>query len=450
METAETIGTEKREIASHPSKDARDDPRPKARRRGSNEGAIFRRKDGRWCAVLDLGWENGKRKRKSFYGETRKEVADALNKAIRDKAQGLPVAMERQTVSQFCEHWLESVVEPSVRPLTYEQYKQHVRLYIEPELGSFQLSKLSALHVQGFVNRQLRNERMKKKTSAGNDKKDGDTESGEIEGRDPIEKRGPLSPRTVQITLFVLRKALAQAVKWDLAIRNVAKLVETPRAERKEVRPPSLEQVQKLLKTMAGERLEALFMVGLALGMRRGEMLGLRWDDINFEERTIRITQALQRSGGKLADGEGNRSKLHFVPPKSFRGIRTIAMPDCVASVLRSHRARQAEDRLRAGAAWQDFGLVFTTQKGTPIEPRRLDSEFKRLLEKAELPNSIRLHDSRHFAASMLLAQGVHARTVMEILGHSEIGLTMNTYSHVVPSLVREAADKIDVVFGGR
>ncbi len=419
-----------------------------ARTRGNSEGSIFLRKDGRWCSAVDLGWENGKRKRKYLYGETRKSVADLLNKSLRDKALGLPVAMERQTVSQFCEHWLENAVKPSVRPLTYEQYKQHVRLYIEPGLGSFQLSKLSALHVQQFINRQLRNERMKK-ASAGNDKKE-NIESDEIEETRPVEKSGPLSPRTVQITLFVLRKALSQAVKWDLAVRNVAQLVETPRAEQKEIKPLSLEQVQKLLKTMAGARLEALFMAGLALGMRRGEMLGLRWDDINFEDRTIRITQALQRSGGKLAEGEGNRSKLHFVPPKSFRGIRTIAMPDCVASVLRGHRARQAEDRLRAGAAWQDFGLVFTTQKGTPIEPRRLDSEFKRLLEKAELPNSIRLHDSRHFAASLLLAQGVHPRTVMEILGHSEIGLTMNTYSHVVPSLVREAADKIDVVFGGR
>jgi integrase len=420
-----------------------------ARTRGKSEGSIFQRKDGRWCSAVDLGWENGKRKRKYLYGESRKSVADALNKALRDKAQGLPVAMERQTVSQFCEHWLENSVKPSVRPLTYEQYKQHVRLYIEPGLGSFQLSKLSALHVQQFINRQLRNERMKK-TPAGNDNKERDAEAGEIEDKRRVEKSRPLSPRTVQITLFVLRKALAQAVKWDLAIRNVAKLVETPRAERKEIRPPSFEQVQKLQKTMAGARLEALFMVGLTLGMRRGEMLALRWEDINFEDRTIRITQALQRSGGKLADGEGNRSKLHFVPPKSFRGIRTIAMPDCVASVLRGHRARQSEDRLRAGAAWQDFGLVFTTQKGTPIEPRRLDSEFKRLLEKAELPNSIRLHDSRHFAASLQLALGVQPRTVMEILGHSEIGLTMNTYGHVVPNLMREAADKIDVAFGGR
>jgi integrase len=123
-------------------------------------------------------------------------------------------------------------------------------------------------------------------------------------------------------------------------------------------------------------------------------------------------------------------------------------MPDCVAAALRSHRARQSEQRLAAGKEWQDQGLVFATRKGTPVEPRRLDAEFKRLLRKAGLSNSIRLHDSRHFAASLLLAQGTHPRTVMEILGHSDISLTLNTYSHVVPEVMREAAEKIDGALG--
>ena len=125
-------------------------------------------------------------------------------------------------------------------------------------------------------------------------------------------------------------------------------------------------------------------------------------------------------------------------------------MPNCVASALRKHRARQAEERLRAGSEWQDYGLVFTTKKGTPIEPRRTDAKFKKVLKDAEVPETYRLHDSRHFASSLLLAQGVHPRTVMEILGHSEIGLTMNTYSHIVPDLMREAAKKIDAVLDGR
>lgn len=387
-----------------------------SKKRGNSEGSIFQRTDGRWCAVLDLGWINGVRQRKTLYGMTRREAAEKLNQAIRTKAQGLPVAVERQTLSQFLNRWLTDSVKASVRPLTFEQYAQHLRLYINPAIGQFQLSKLTPQHVQAFINAKL--------------------------------KEG-LSPRTVQITLFVLRRALEQAVKWDLVARNVAKLVDTPHAERPEIKPIVADQVQRFLQAVKGERIEAVFTVGLALGMRRGEVLGLRWEDIDFVCRTVSVKQAVQRSGGRFAEGDGQRSKLHFVTPKSFRGIRTLAMPDCVASALQSHRARQAEERLLAGSGWQDFGLVFTTRKGTPIEPRRVDTEFKRILKKAQLPETIRLHDSRHFAASLLLAQGVHPRTVMEILGHSDISVTMNTYSHVVPELMRDAADKIDAAFGG-
>jgi integrase len=344
-------------------------------------------------------------------------VAEQLAKTLHDASRGYPVAAERQTVGQYLTRWLEESVKPAVRPLTYEQYAQHVRLYLEPALGKISLSKLSPQQVQSFINH--------------------------------ISKQG-LSARTVQLALFVLRRALKQAVNWNLVARNVAGLVDGPRVERKEVKPPTSEQVQRFLDTVKGDPFEAAFTAGLALGMRRGEILGLRWEDVDFEGRTISVKQALQRSGGKHVDGEGRRSKLHFVAPKSFRGVRTIAMPECVAAALRAHRARQSEQRLAAGKEWQGHGLVFATRKGTPIEPRRLDSEFKRLLRKAGLSNSIRLHDSRHFAASLLLAQGTHPRTVMEILGHSDISLTMNTYSHVVPDVMREAAEKIDAALGGK
>jgi integrase len=386
------------------------------KKRGNSEGSIFQRKDGRWCAVVDLGWENGKRKRKSLYAATRKEVAGQLSKTLREKAQGLPIRVDRQTVAEFLRRWLADAVKNSVRALTFEQYAQHIRLYIEPSIGQVQLSRLTPQQVQALTNARL------------------------SEG---------LSPRTVQITLFVLRRALEQALRWDLVVRNVAKLVDTPHAERREIKPLTSEQVQTFLKALKGKRLEGVFAIGLALGLRRGEMLGLRWEDVDFEAKTIAVRQALQRSGGRLLNSEDPGNKLHFVAPKSFRGIRTIAMPEYVATTLRTHRARQAEERLLAGSDWQDWDLVFATRKGTPIEPRRLDTEFKRILKSAGLPETIRLHDSRHFAASLLLAQGVHPRTVMEILGHSDIAVTMNTYSHVVPELMRNAADKIDAAFGG-
>ena len=420
-----------------------------AKKRGNNEGSIFLRKDGRWSAQVDLGWENGKRKRPTFYGRTRKEVADELNRALRDKAQGMPIAVERQTLEQFLVRWLADSVRPSVRPLTHEQYEQHVRLYINPELGKVQLSKLSVQQVQMFVNRLLKKEKKisgRKVSTVGAGK-------GAID-KDLTNEEAPratlLSPRTVRITLFVLRRALAQAVKWGLAARNVADLVDRPKVERREIRPPTQDQVKRLLDALKGHRFEALFTVCLTLGLRRGEVLALRWDDIDLEKRTLSVTQALQRSGGKYCEPGNQGSKLRFVPPKSNRGFRTLAMPDCVVSLLRAHRAKQAQERLLIGSDWQDYGLAFSSIKGTPIEPRRADTEFKHILTTAELPDTIRLHDSRHFAATTLLAQGVHPRTVMEILGHSEIGLTMNTYSHVVPDLMRQAADKIDAAIGGR
>ncbi|MGH7914767.1 MAG: site-specific integrase [Candidatus Binataceae bacterium] len=211
---------------------------------------------------------------------------------------------------------------------------------------------------------------------------------------------------------------------------------------------PTSDEARKFLDAVKGERLEAVFTVGLALGLRRGEVLGPRWSDLDFVARTIRVGQALQRSGGIRIDGQP--SKLRFVEPKSLRSSRTIPMPECVVNALRAHRAMQAQERLLAGSEWQDLGLVFTTGKGTPLEPRGIVTSFKRMLKKAGLSDTIRLHDSRHFTASLLLELGVHPRTVMEILGHSDISLTMNTYSHVVPTLMRQAMDKVDVALGGR
>ena len=382
------------------------------RRRGRNEGSICKRRDGRWEARIDLGWRASGRRRRCFYGATRAEVQELLTAALCDQQQGLLVAVERQTVGEFLINWLRDCVKSTVRPLTLEQYAQHVRLYLLPQLGRIRLTKLSPQQVQAFVNTKLN---------------DG------------------LSPRTVQLSLMILSRALGQAVKWDLLGRNVATLVDAPRVERPELRPPTREQVRKLLDATKGQRLEAIYTVGLALGMRRGELLGLRWSDVDMEARTITVRRALQRSGGLETTGEA--SKLRFVEPKTARGRRTIVMPDCVVAALRTHRARQAQERLVAGAEWQDIDLIFATRKGTAMEPRSLDTAFKRMLHKAGLPKTIRLHDGRHFAATLLLEQGAHPRTVMEILGHSDISLTLNTYSHVVAGVMREAAEKVDAAF---
>jgi integrase len=385
----------------------------KRTRRGHNEGTIYQRSDGRWEAKLNVGWRGGKRHRKCFYGTTRTEVAKKLTRAILDLQSGLFVDCGRQTLESFLQRWLNECVNGPVRPLTYEQYAQHVRLYWIPELGKVQLAKLTAPRVQSAIN--------------------------------TLKRR--LSPRTIQISLFVLRRALAQAVKWDLLARNVADLVEFQRPRRPEVRPPSQEQAAALLESARGDTMEAAIVLGLSMGLRRGEILGLKWEDIDLDLGELTIRRALQRSGGRLVDGE--KSKLRFIEPKSERSRRKMPVPDFVLRLLRAQRAHQAQDRLRAGSDWADQDLVFCSRKGTPFEPRRLDSVFKRMLNVVGLPQTIRLHDLRHFAASLLIHQGVHPRVVQEILGHSDIGLTMNTYGHVIPDSVREAMGKVHAVLGG-
>jgi integrase len=191
------------------------------------------------------------------------------------------------------------------------------------------------------------------------------------------------------------------------------------------------------------ERLEALYSVALSLGLREGEALGLRWIDVDMDGRQLSIRQTLQRIGGKRFCSAGT---LQFVEPKTERSRRTLRMPEAVVKALRTHRARQLEERLAAGSGWIENGLVFLSTVGTPLEPRSAVLDFKRILAKAALPSNIRFHDLRHSAASLLLAQGVQLRAIMELLGHSTIALTANTYSHIMPSMIQDMADKMDLI----
>jgi integrase len=376
-----------------------------AKKRGQNEGSIFQRKDGRWCGILSLGWENGRRKRKSYYGATAAEVQKQLLKARSDHSRGLPVRTERQTVEQFLTHWLEHTIKPNARPRSYDSFEIIVRRHIVPEVGRARLEKLTPQQVQELVDRKLK--------------------SG-------------LAPQTVVHIRMVLRAALNQAMKWSLIARNPAALVDPPRIPRNEIRPLSAEEARRFLETAKSKRFEALYTLALYSGLRRGEILGLRWCDVDLEARAIRVNQAIQRVGGKLQAAE----------TKTERSRRTLALPASVDAALRRHRARQAQERLIAGPVWQDTGLVFTSRIGTPVEPRNLHRDFVRVLAIAKVTR-IRFHDLRHSTASLLLAQGVPLRTIMEQLGHSSISLTANTYAHVMPAAMRDAADKVEELLVG-
>lgn len=357
-------------------------------RRGHGEGSIYRRADGRWVGAVSLEG----RKRKYFYGKTRKEVQEQLNKALRDLQQGIRPPSGRQTLGQFIVTWIEEVAKLTVRPNTYASYERLVRVHILPDpIAQKSLAKLLPQDVQLFLNNKT--------------------------------KQGTLSPRSIQYLHAVLRRALEVALRWGLVGRNVAKLADPPPVTRPAIRPLSSEQARALLTAARDDRLYALYVVALATGLREAELLGLRWPDVDLDKGEIRVTQALQLIGGSF----------HLVEPKTQRSRRTVGLPPIAVSALREHKQRQMRERLAAGSTWQEWGLVFSSSCGTPLWRSNLLRHFKRTVKSAGLP-PMRFHDLRHAHASFLASEGIELRTIMEALGHSHIALTADLYTHLLPA----------------
>jgi integrase len=377
-------------------------------KRGNAEGSIYKRQDGRWAAAITLDYQGGRRRRKHLYGRTRTEVAAKLQRAQRTLADGGVLAAERQTVATLLEAWLEDSAASRVRPRTLERYKQIVRMHVVPALGHVRLSQLTPAHVE-----RMRNEAL---------------------------ARG-VAPQSVAHHRAVLRTALNVAMRWGWIARNAAALADPPRIPEREVWALGPADARSLLQAVRGDRLEAVFTVGLACGLRQGETLGLRWSDVDLDGGTLAIQRSLQRIG----------REWRFLEPKTARSRRVIPLPNPVVSALREHRARQLQERLRVGGAWegQQWGeLVFCDELGRPLSGFHVLRRFKALLAAAGLP-PMRYHDLRHGAASLMAVQGVPARVAMELLGHAQISTTMNIYAHVAPELQRDAADRVSQALWG-
>lgn len=372
-----------------------------AGKHGNGEGSIRQREDGIWEARISLGYHtDGKPLRKSIYGKTRREVADKLAHSLRDYKQGLPVATdERQTVGAFLTQWLEEVKKPVVKPKTYHSYSQVLRVHLIPGFRGKSLGKLSPQHVQTFLNAKS--------------------------------KEG-LSPRTVGYLREVLRGALNQAIVWGLITRNAAALASPPKAVGYSFQPLSEEGCTKLLEAVKGTRYEALYLLSLSLGLRQGEALALRWSDIDLAEKSLCVRSTVARIGKEWVFGE----------PKSANSKRILPIPDFLLNTLMVQKERLIFEKSQAESLWHDNNLVFPSEVGTPIEARNLLRHFHQTLKEAGLP-SIRWHDLRHTTATLLLNMGVPGRTIMEILGHSQISLTLNTYAHPTQKLTREAIDAL-------
>jgi integrase len=375
-------------------------------RRGNGEGLIRQRADGLWEGRLTL--PTGKHK--SFYGKRRQDIQRKLDDARRDLAQGILPQNSRLTLDQYLAVWLETCRPPQLAPSTYLGYERYVRKDINPALGATPLALLTAQMLQRFYADKL------------------------AEG---------LAPTTVRHIHACLRKALQDGVRQGLFPRNMADLAKAPPMRAKVMRTWSQEEANHFLDAAHGDRLEALWALALTTGMREGELLGLRWRDVDVEGREVHIQRALAR---------GLERNRELAAPKTTASRRHIRLTEYAVNALRRHRARQAEERLALGAAWASGGegdLVFTNTVGNALDPTNLTrSAFKPLIERAQVP-TIRIHDLRHTAATLLLKQGIGIKVVTEMLGHSDVAITLRIYAHVLPDMQAQAAAALDALFGG-
>ena len=365
-------------------------------RRGKGEGSISQRPDGLWVARINIGTDaTGKRKRKAVYGHTKKEVADKLTRLAHQKLDGTLVDSGRLTVSVFLERWLSDSSALTVRASTQASYQRIVRLHIVPKLGGVKLTKLCTAHVQNLMAEMIR---------AGK------------------------SPRLTQMAYAVLHRALTIACKWKLVSVNAADAADCPAVPKHEITPLNAEQSQRFLEAAEADRLASLYVLALTTGCRQGELFGLEWADVDLKAATLTVRRTLVELSGKLTTNE----------PKTSKGRRLIELPRLAVESLWSHKARLMAEGL-AGCS-----LVFPDSEGNYLRRQNvLRRSLQPIVERAGLGH-VRFHDLRHSSATLLLSAGVHPKVVQERLGHSKIGITMDVYSHVLPSMQVEASGKLD------
>ncbi|MBI0299886.1 site-specific integrase [Streptomyces sp. PRKS01-29] len=398
---------------------------PQRKRNPNGAGTIIKRTDGRYEGRAYVTTASGVRKRKSVYGMTWEEVHRKLIDLQSQDQKGVPLPDTDSTVGDYLAYWLAEEVAPNRRPKTYQGYESVVRVHLVPGLGGKKLRDLRAQEVRVWLNR-VREECQCCKH--GWDKERGKSQCCAV--RRCCERK--LSARMIQSIHAVLRNALEHAVREELIMRNVAKLVKTPAPSYRTGKGLSPAQAKLVLKELRDHRLHALYVLALLLGMRRGELLGLRWSAVDLERGTLTVLTNLQRVGGEL----------RLVLPKTRSSERTIPLPPLAVSALRAHQERQAQERAAAGMAWQENGLVFPSRIGTPYEPDNLRRSWDPVRKRLGL--DLRFHDLRHTCITLLLDLGVPVHVVQQIAGHSDHGVTMQVYAHASLDEQRKALGRLE------
>ncbi len=415
-----------------------------AKKRGAGEGSIYKRKHGKgkskWAASVIVGHdEEGKPKRKTFYGATRGEVSEKLNDVLVKANNGTYKEPAKIKLSEWLDIWLNDYMKNSLRATTWDSYEVQIRRHLKPAIGYVKLNQLTTTHLQKLYNDKL----------AG--------------GRSD-NKKGGLSVKSVKYMHGVIYGALEQAKKEGMLTINPADSVKLPKLEKPDIKFFDSDQVSTFLVAAKDTHYFMFYYLTLATGLRRGELLGLRWRNVDLQALTVSVNQGLVRS----------KQGLIFQAPKTKLAKRTINIPPEVAAELKAHKSRQSEKRLAAGVAWQKEliflsdepetnDLVFTNEIGQPVDPRALTRHFERIIEKvnkdieetgkkenwkqedieAKKLTKISFHGLRHTYATLCLQQGVDMKTTQENLGHFDPGFTLSVYSGVTHKMKQESTEKI-------
>lgn len=354
----------------------------------------------------------GKRRQRSKVVKTKKEADRLLAEWLVEIERGIAVDGAKMTVAEYLKYWLETYVKHNTRATTYRGYEVCVRVHLIPVLGSIPLQKLTAAHLQGYYQKAI--------------------QQAPANGR-----KGTLSPRTVRLTHSVIREALQHALEWNMVARNVADATKPPRAVRPKVEVWNAEEAQRFLAVAENDGYSPIWLVALTTGMRQGELCALRWEDIDFKRGVLHIRHTLMTVKGEQALRE----------PKTRSGRRTITLSPVCLSALTDHHDRQRFQRMNADE-WHDQDAVFAASNGGWLDHGNLTRSYNALIPKAEVKR-IPFHGLRHTHATLLLKEGINVKVVSERLGHANIGVTLDTYAHVLPSMQQQAADGIDAALFG-
>ncbi len=396
-----------------------------AKKRANGEGTIRQRKDGRWEGLYTVNY-----KRKSVYGKTQTEVRKKLNEVLNDINNGIYIENTNITFGAWLDEWLEVYAKPSVKLSTYGSYEGYIRNHIKPEIGKIKLSALRADILQKFINQKLKNGRCDKVKDVNTNKL--------------VTKKGGLSEKTIKNMYNMIHSALKQAYKNGLVNQNVSELITLPKQKRNEMRVLSLEEQKALQSAVQDERLGIGIILSLFTGIRLGELLGLKFDDIDFENKTITIRRTLNRL--KVYDNSEKKTDIVIGEPKTNKAKRVIPIQEFLIPLLKAHKTIVLTEQIKVANLYKNNGFVICNEFGNYIEPRTYQDFFKRMLRKSEIENT-NFHTLRHTFATRALESGFDVKVLADILGHADASTTLNKYAHALPDHKKTSMEKLSCLY---